>query len=166
MNKTERKARKWLSGAKGFSEDEILFYPNRTPDFILPDGSKYEVKLLYKDKIILFPSQLRALEEQTDTLVAVFSRDGLEPMAIIPADELLSAVSDGTKRWQNIKLVVYGEGKRKTVMYLPEEVQEALEKYIAEKYSSESRMVTATISRALSEFLEKEGYLGRQGGGT
>lgn len=50
-------------------------------------------------------------------------------------------------------------------IYLPVGVQEALDKYIADKFSPGARVVTALVTRAVTEFLEKEGYLDRQGGG-
>ena len=64
----------------------------------------------------------------------------------------------------NNRKAKWGTKRHKIQMYLPARVQAALDKYIIEKYSTESRMVTSTITRALSEFLEKEGYLDRQGG--
>ena len=159
MNATEKRARKWLSETRGLSEDEIIFYSNKTPDFILPDGSKYEIKLLYKDKVILFPSQLKTLEEQPDITVLVFARSGLSPMTTIPAGELVNAISSKAMCWQNIKLIVFDKGLHKLQIYLPDSVQEVLDRYIVEKYSSEARMVTGIVTRALTEFLEREGYM-------
>ncbi len=58
----------------------------------------------------------------------------------------------------NKKASEWGIKGHRLQIYLPAPVQEALDKYIAEKYSS-GRVVTAIVTRALSEFLEKEGYL-------
>ena len=63
----------------------------------------------------------------------------------------------------NTKATTWGTKRHKIQLYLPADVQAALDKYITEKYSSEARVVTATITRALSEFLEKEGYSSRRG---
>lgn len=63
------------------------------------------------------------------------------------------------------KVVGWDVRRHKIQLYLPPGVQAALDKYVAEKYSPEARVVSATITRALSEFLEKEGYSSRQGGG-
>lgn len=164
MNTTEKIAHLWLAEAKGLNMDEVIFSSNKTPDFILPDGSKYEIKLLYKDKIILFPSQVEVLKEQQDIMVLVFARNSRSPMAAIPAGEIVDAVDTGVMRWKNIKLVVFSKGLHKTQVYLPEAVQAALDKYVAEKYFPGSRIVTGIVIRAISEFLEREGYLDRQGG--
>ena len=59
----------------------------------------------------------------------------------------------------------WGTSEHRLQIYLPALVQEALNKYIAEKYSS-GRVVTAIVTRALSEFLAREGYLEHQGGGN
>jgi len=59
----------------------------------------------------------------------------------------------------------WGTGQTRLQIYLPDNVQAALDKYIAEKYSPSSRVVSAIVRRAISEFLVKEGYLAQQGGG-
>ena len=64
----------------------------------------------------------------------------------------------------NNKVINRRTARHKIQMYLPVNVQAALNKYIAEEYSPEARVVTATIIKALSEFLEKAGYLDRRGG--
>lgn len=48
--------------------------------------------------------------------------------------------------------------------YLPERTMRALEKYLNDKFSPNSRVVTAVTVKALDNFLEKEGYLSKQGG--
>ena len=63
----------------------------------------------------------------------------------------------------NKKASEWGPKGHRLQIYLSASVQEALDRYIAEKYSS-GRVVTAIVTRALSELLEKEGYLKRQGG--
>ena len=50
-------------------------------------------------------------------------------------------------------------GLIKYQIYLGEELQEALEKYIEENYEPGSRLKTAIIRKAVAEFLRKEGYL-------
>ena len=164
MNATERKARKWLSDTRGLDEDKIIFYSNKTPDFILPDGSKFEVKFLYKDKIILFPTQLEVLGKQPDIKVLVFPRDGLHPMATIPADELMSSINDGTMCWQNIKLVIFNKGLHPIQFYVPPETKVALDKYIETKYRKGTRVVSTIAIKALDDFLEREGFPVRKGG--
>lgn len=50
-------------------------------------------------------------------------------------------------------------------VYLPEDVQLALDQYMAKEFSPSKRVVTAVVSKAVAEFLEKRGYLDQQGGG-
>ena len=64
-------------------------------------------------------------------------------------------MSSKAKKW--------GTSGHRLQIYLPDPVQSALNRYITEKYSS-GRVVTAIVARAVSEFLEREGYLDRQGG--
>ena len=55
------------------------------------------------------------------------------------------------------------EGYRLQI-YLPANVQAALEKYIGDNFSSESRVTSAIVRKAVTEFLDRAGYLGKRGG--
>ncbi len=44
-------------------------------------------------------------------------------------------------------------------VYLSEELEAALKRYITENYGPNIRMYTATFNRALTKFLKEEGYL-------
>ena len=60
---------------KGYKKTDIIFSPNRTPDFhCLSDGKKYEVKFLYKDKILFSVVQTKLL--LNSDIIVVFNRDG------------------------------------------------------------------------------------------
>jgi len=55
------------------------------------------------------------------------------------------------------------ENKPKPVkyqIYLGEELQESVERYIREKYAPGSRVKTTVFRIALMEFMKKEGYYG------
>ena len=62
----------------------------------------------------------------------------------------------------NKKASSWGTGQYRLQVYLSGDLKEALDKYVAEKFSSDSRMISAIVRRAVTEFLEKEGYLERQ----
>ena len=49
-------------------------------------------------------------------------------------------------------------------VYLPADVQQALDKYAADQFSSDSRVTSAIVRKAITKFLEEAGYLDRQGG--
>lgn len=155
MNATELTARRWLARQAGVAEEEVVFSSSRTPDFVMPDGSKYEVKRLYRDKIILYPSQVRALREQDDIIVIIFSDGNEKPTATILAKILVQALDRGENSILNIKLVVTED---KVQFYLGEKLQESFERYIEENYVPGTRARTAVFRKALAEFLEKEGY--------
>lgn len=161
MNATEEKACAWLAASKGVGRDDIVYSATSTPDFILPDESMYEVKLLYKDKMILFPSQITALSHLPKVQVLVFKRDGAKPLAIIPAGELIEAIEKGRDSCHNIKLVIYASTLR---VYLHKEVWDALRKYTYDRVSSQQplgRLSSTSIVAevAIKEFLERKGYL-------
>jgi len=157
MNVTELTARRWLAQEASVREEEVVFSSNMTPDFVMPDGSKYEVKRLYRDKIILYPSQVSALREQNDISVLVFRGGDDKPTAVIPASELVQALDSGENSILNIKLVVTED---KVQFYLGEKLQEAFERYIQENYPPGTRVRTAVVRMALMEFLKNRGYYG------
>lgn len=170
MNTTERRARKWLAELKGIKESEIVYSSSSTPDFTLPDGSMYEVKLLYRDKLILFPSQLDVLSARPQIQVAVFRANEWEPTAIISAGELAAVARSEKKQWRNIKLVVYSNTLRIT---LPDEVWRALGEYCGSMPGeggtpAQGRLGLAgpkgaraadVAKLAIVEFLERKGLL-------
>jgi len=155
MNSTEAMARKWLAKGANIAEEEIVFSSNSTPDFILPDGSEYEVKRLYRDKIILYPSQVNILREREEINVIVFGKDGEEPTAIIPAREIVQALDNGTRTVLNIKLVVTED---KFQIYLGEELQERFQQYLDSEFTEADRVYSMVFRKAMNEFLKERGY--------
>lgn len=83
MNKTEAKAKRWLSR----QSIEVEFNNRRSPDFITPDGIGYEVKLLRQNTITFYPSQVQQLKELETCTILVFN-DGDAPIIQIPFKEL------------------------------------------------------------------------------
>lgn len=156
MNKTEKLALSWLSETYGVSESNIAFSSNTTPDFVLPDGQGFEVKRLYGDKIIIYPDQIKALEEDPRHTVLVFKADGKEPTAEIPVGELLAALSDGSKTWQNIKIVIPGA---RLQIFIDPSIRDAIDTVLKEKYGSSSRGLSMVVRTALTRYLRDEGYL-------
>jgi len=47
-------------------------------------------------------------------------------------------------------------------VYLTPALQQALTQYISEQFSSDDRVVTAVIRKAIKEFLERRSYLGTE----
>lgn len=157
MNVTERIALRWLSRHTGVPEHEIVYSPNSTPDFILPDGSLYEVKRLYGDKIIVYYSQVEALAEIPDTKVVVFSREGVEPVAIIPAGELVEAIRKGQTIWGNVKLLVV-DLRGRVMLFIDKGVLASLREYMKAKYGPNSRNISSVFQMAVIELLKREGH--------
>ena len=60
---------------------------------------------------------------------------------------------DTNKVEEKIKLIKYQ-------VYLGEELQQTLERYIRDNYAPGTSVKTAIIRKALIEFLKKEGYYG------
>jgi len=58
----------------------------------------------------------------------------------------------------------WGAKPYKLQVYLPGNIKTALDKYVAEQFSPDSRVITAVVRKAVTEFLERAGYLEKQGG--
>jgi len=154
MNKSEQKAYNWLL-KQGVKPSDITFRGSRTPDFILADGRGFEVKRLYEGrdgkKIIFSSRQFKSMEEAGNTQILVFSNVDEEPVAIIP----VSAVKDGSKMWEDIRLYRWGEDGRKDVFHITVDPKLAAwvdQKVEEKKFASRSHAVDV----ALMELKRKE----------
>jgi len=85
MNRLEEKAAIWLK-EQGITEFEFL--ETRSPDFLLPDGSGYEVKRLFEKRIFVDLKQLRGLRQLPRATILVFTDNQPHPVAIIPVAEI------------------------------------------------------------------------------
>jgi len=68
----------------------------------------------------------------------------------------MSIMKSGTSAW--------GTKQYRLQVYLPEDIKTALDRYTTESFSADSRVVSAVVRKAVAEFLERAGYLSRQGG--
>ncbi len=111
MNQSERKLEQLLL-SRGYTPEEILYQPGKSPDFVTSDGKGWEAKRLYGEKIIFYPRQRAKLQEAGVT-VLVFHDGSDEPMAEIPGTGLSqtsygrirfhdapSAARQSTKAWR------------------------------------------------------------------
>lgn len=64
----------------------------------------------------------------------------------------------------NNKVSAWRLDSYKLQVYLPANIKAALDRYAKEKFSGGSRVTSAIVRNALSEYLVKAGYLELQGG--
>jgi hypothetical protein len=84
MTKSERVAYEWLVKAYG---PGVKYNYNKSPDFVLPDGSMFEAKYLPPRSKILFFTR-KQWEELPDNVVIIVVSDKPEPLCTIPFSEL------------------------------------------------------------------------------
>lgn len=72
INKTEILALEWLK-KQGYEEKTILRVSNKTPDFICPDGKRFEVKYLYGNNLIFYKTQTGSLKP--NDIILVFDKN-------------------------------------------------------------------------------------------
>lgn len=91
MNKTEEKAYEYLLKYRDYSEKDIVFQHNITPDFITSDGRGYEVKQVKRvcnsSFILINPSQIDKLKSMEDAEILAFN-DGEDIPIIFTTDML------------------------------------------------------------------------------
>jgi len=97
MNKNEKVAYNWLRGI-GYSDYDIDYKNNRSPDFILSDGTGYEHKILNSHTITLSDRQWITLLNCKNCYLVPFYPNGKEPVYVIPMSEL----PYGTKYYKDI----------------------------------------------------------------
>lgn len=99
MNQSEAKALDWLCKTTGFERTWIKFRGHDSPDFELPGGIGYEVKLLVGKTIQLDPKQWQKLLDHPNCKILVWGQSN-EPIKIIPMTDLPL----GTKEYEDIKI--------------------------------------------------------------
>jgi hypothetical protein len=70
INKTEMVALDYLCKTKGYKKELIIKNP-ASPDFLCPDGKRYEIKRLYGQSIMFYDTQV--IQMKNDDIVLVFN---------------------------------------------------------------------------------------------
>jgi len=156
MNTTEKLARGWIAKEHDISEQEIVFLSTGTPDFTTPGGIKYEIKRLYGDKIILYPSQVRAFRGDPAIQVAIFADGADKPILITPSSTITEAIDCGKSVVSNIRIIITED---RLQIYIPDKLTEALERYLQDKFPAGGRITSVIVREALYEKLKREGYI-------
>ena len=118
LNKSEAQAYAWLQ--KKYKETEIVFRIRKNPDFVLADGSAYEVKRLYGQVIRFSEHQFEELKNMENVQVIVTSDDMKEPLCI-PMSELY----DG-QMTNGVMVKVFRDSGYKTSIPLNEQTKKRL----------------------------------------
>ncbi len=69
LTDSEKKAYYWLISDKNIKEEDFRHITLKTPDFILKDGTEYEVKQKYFNSIYFYPTQIKNLKDDTHILI-------------------------------------------------------------------------------------------------
>ena len=91
MSEAERRACIWLASTMDCELDAIRFQYRASPDFILPDGRGFEVKLLLKKHgrtFVVGQRQLELLRNQPSCWLLLWRKEGDSPEAMIPTTEM------------------------------------------------------------------------------
>lgn len=102
MNKIEIQAYNWLLN-QGIKKEDIEFRSHKTPDFIIKDGKKYEIKKGIGKKIkriLIEERQFPSLIKDPNTKILIFETGLNKPSAILPVNKL----KKGIKRIDNISI--------------------------------------------------------------
>jgi len=118
MNVTEQKAYRWLEQHTGYSD--LVFQQRRSPDFLAPDGTGYEVKKVRNGTILFTDAQWMSLQKHSRVKVVVFN-DGSEPLDIVDFAELPTPPS----YWKNYRLILVNLSYKSGRVIVPDD-QEVL----------------------------------------
>lgn len=102
LNKSEIKALEYLIKNKGYSEDDIFYTSNNSPDYIIShNNSGYEVKRKIGRSIYFGEKQLNKLKSMLNTEILVFDDDNDIPISVFSSLEL-----SNNKIIDNIKIKI------------------------------------------------------------
>lgn len=90
LTETEEQARQWLARTWGLWEEEIKFNFRSSPDFELPDGTGYEIKLLKTRNggFIMGWKQWEKLMKHPNCYIVLWEKGAQEPQHVIPVTSL------------------------------------------------------------------------------
>ena len=160
LNKTERKAYAWLL-SKGYAEDEIIFQGRSTPDFLTSDGKGWEAKLVYGIHTVwISPSQFDLLKQMTNTTIVVYKSDSVEPLLLIPSDEIeVNKIFDGIR-------IVLPKEMMQTVS-IDDETMRRLKIHVAsENQGTTYGFIGSTASEAINKFIDHKELQSTQAAGN
>ena len=148
MNKSEKNAFDWLV-RQGVSPTDIIFQESKSPDFLLADGRRFEVKRLYakkgqQGKILFSPRQLQYLRELDNVEVLVFTDDGADPVEIVPT----KALQEGATTWRGVVLYEWGQNRKPAVnVTIDQDLVKWVDRKVQEKkYASRSHAVNVALT--------------------
>ena len=169
MNKIEQQAYQWLTQILNISDDDIAFQNGSSPDYILRDDRKFEVKKIYSYRnsppfITIYSKQYQVLRKLSKLKIIAYSNEDIVPSNIIPWEEI-----DFEKgEWQNLKILIPTDSNKKQYVFhrppaLSPELLNRLGNYITkyddilkragQKLPSKSGRMWSTIEQALDSFL-------------
>ena len=102
MNTLEQKALAWLINTTGYNAGDILYSPNMSPDFILPDGRGLEVKRLQaRHGFVLYPRQWLELLKYKNCTITIWESSAEEPTF------QTSVPPYGSKHWNGLYILCH-----------------------------------------------------------
>ncbi|MEM2447843.1 MAG: hypothetical protein QXT14_02695 [Candidatus Bathyarchaeia archaeon] len=123
---TKRMARDWLI-RNGYRKEDIVFNKRSSPDFILSDGRKIEVKRLAGNTIYFTAKQWESLTD--DVEVFIMREDSKTPVAIVPFSEVRRAVESGGKVRGGFNVTVSMSGKVRLEIWLSPSLRRKFKEY-------------------------------------
>jgi len=91
MTKSERMVLEWLTRRYGVA---VRYRYNKSPDFILPDGTMFEAKYLAPSSNTIYFTR-KQWDELHDNVNIVVVGDSPEPLCVVPFGEIKRSVLEG-----------------------------------------------------------------------
>lgn len=154
MNSSEIKGFKWLIKS-GVNPEDIEFRPHKTPDFVLKDGRKFEVKRSSGNKklhIMIQDKQFESLINDSNTKILIFNKTSDEPI-ILPVTKLkkgIKYIDDISINWdKNIEDCTF------ITMAIPRKLFDEFKRALRKVYWEEGITINKGIAELMEEFIKK-----------
>lgn len=144
MTITKKIVLEWLV-REGYRREDIEFNRYSSPDFILPDGRRIEVKRVAGNTIYFTRKQWENLDD--DVEIALVHESSQEPIAVIPFSEVKKAVESGRRIIGRFRVLIQPSSRRVVCIRCDEELYKAFVKFSLD-YDSYSEALKDLMIRA------------------
>ncbi|MEM1681055.1 MAG: hypothetical protein QXZ56_07605 [Sulfolobales archaeon] len=123
---TKRMVLEWLI-SRGYRREDIVFNRRSSPDFILPDGRRIEVKRVAGNAVYFTRKQWECLDDGVE--IALVNEGLKEPIAVVPFSEVRRVAESGGRLLGRFRVIIQPSSSRVICIRCGEDLYKAFVKF-------------------------------------